>query len=68
MQFLEQFVGTVHIVHEASSRDLALTLEADNSQVVKWWVDASFRVHSDMKSQHTPGVRGNGVTGQRSRL
>jgi hypothetical protein len=29
-----------------------LTLEADNLQVVKWWVDASYAVHPDMKS-HT---------------
>lgn len=31
---------------------LPLTLEADNTHVVKWWVDASFAVHPDMKS-HT---------------
>ena len=28
------------------------TLEADNAMVVKWWIDASFAVHPDMKS-HT---------------
>jgi hypothetical protein len=32
--------------------DLPLTLEADDMHVVKWWVDASFAVHPDMKS-HT---------------
>ena len=34
---------------------LALTLEADNMQVVKWWVDASFAVHKDMRS-HAGGT------------
>jgi hypothetical protein len=37
------------------SRKLVLTLEADNLQVIKWWVDASFAVHPDMRS-HTGGV------------
>lgn len=31
---------------------LPLTLEADDTRVMKWWVDASFAVHPDMKS-HT---------------
>jgi hypothetical protein len=31
---------------------LCLTLEANDLQVIKWWVDASFAVHPDMKS-HT---------------
>jgi hypothetical protein len=35
--------------------DLSLTLEADNTKVMKWWIDASFGVHSDMRS-HTGGV------------
>ncbi len=35
--------------------DLPLILGADNSHVVKWWVDASFAVHPDMKS-HTGGI------------
>jgi hypothetical protein len=38
-----------------ATRQLFLTLEADNLQVVKWWVDASFAVHPDMKS-HTGGA------------
>jgi hypothetical protein len=37
-----------------ATRTLVLTLEADNLQVVKWWVDASFAVHPDMRS-HTGG-------------
>jgi hypothetical protein len=37
------------------SPDLALTLEGDAAHVVKWWVDASFAVHTDMKS-HTGGT------------
>jgi hypothetical protein len=35
--------------------DLALTLEADNTHVVKWWIDSSFGVHRDMRS-HTGGT------------
>jgi len=31
---------------------LPLTLECDNTQIVKWWIDASFGVHPDLKS-HT---------------
>ena len=32
--------------------DLPLTLETDGTNIVKWWVDAFFAVHPDMKS-HT---------------
>jgi hypothetical protein len=35
--------------------NLPLTLEADNAHIVKWWVNASFAVHPDMKS-HTGGM------------
>jgi hypothetical protein len=34
---------------------MPLTLQADNMHVMKWWVDASFAVHPDMKS-HTGGA------------
>ncbi len=33
------------------TRDLSLTLEAVDGFAVKWWMDASFAVHNDMKSQ-----------------
>jgi hypothetical protein len=33
------------------TQDLCLTLEADSTHVVKWWVDAAFAVHPDMRSQ-----------------
>jgi hypothetical protein len=33
------------------TKDLKLTLEADNTHVIKWWVDAAFAVHGDMRSQ-----------------
>jgi hypothetical protein len=38
-----------------SSLTLQLTLEANHMHIVKWWVDASFAVHPDMKS-HTGGI------------
>ena len=28
---------------------MPLTLEADNSHTMKWWVDVSFFVHPDIK-------------------
>ena len=34
------------------TQDLPLTLEADGSGIIRWWIDASFAVHPDMKS-HT---------------
>ena len=34
------------------SKQLALTLEADDISIIKWWVDSSFSVHKDMHS-HT---------------
>jgi hypothetical protein len=37
------------------TKKLALTLEADDLQVIKWWIDASFAVHKDMRS-HTGGA------------
>jgi hypothetical protein len=37
------------------SIDKILTLEADATHIVKWWVDASFAVHHDIKS-HTGGA------------
>jgi hypothetical protein len=38
-----------------STRNLPLTLEAENLSIIKWWVDASYAVHPDMKS-HTGGI------------
>ena len=35
--------------------NMPLTLEADSLKLAKWWVDASFSVHTDMKS-HTGGA------------
>ncbi len=37
------------------TREDYLTLEADNPMVIKWYADASFAVHHDMKS-HTGGI------------
>jgi hypothetical protein len=35
--------------------DIPLTLEADDLRITKWWMDAAYAVHPDMKS-HTGGV------------
>ena len=35
--------------------NMPLTLEADGSNVIEWWADASYAVHPDMRS-HTGGV------------
>ena len=35
--------------------DIVLTLESNNLHVIKWWVDASFACHNDMRS-HTGGI------------
>jgi hypothetical protein len=37
------------------TKRMALTLEANNLQMIKWWADASFGVHRDMRS-HTGGT------------
>jgi hypothetical protein len=37
-----------------STKDLSLILSADGSGLLRWWVDASFGVHMDMKG-HTGG-------------
>ena len=41
---------------------MPLTLEADSTDVIKWWADAAFAVHPDMRS-HTGGAMtmGSGV-------
>ena len=39
-----------HIINYLSkTRDLVLTLESDCTGTVKWWVEAAFAVHHDMK-------------------
>jgi hypothetical protein len=35
--------------------DDPLTLKADNLSIIKWWIDAAYAVHPDMKS-HTGGI------------
>ncbi|MEM9592233.1 MAG: reverse transcriptase domain-containing protein, partial [Pseudomonadota bacterium] len=39
------------VAYLRGSPKLPLTLEADDSRVVKWWVDAAFAVTHDMRSQ-----------------
>ena len=36
------------------TKTMPLTLEADNLQVIKWWIDGAFATHRDMRS-HTGG-------------
>jgi hypothetical protein len=38
-----------------NTKELCLTLEADDLSVIRWWVDASFAVHQNMRS-HTGGA------------
>ena len=38
-----------------ATTNMLLTLEADNMSIIKWWVDASYATHRDMKS-HTGQV------------
>ena len=38
-----------------STARLPLTLEADNLQVIKWWIDGAFTMHPNMRS-HTSGM------------
>jgi hypothetical protein len=42
------------------TKDLVLRLSADNLNIIKWWVDASYGVHEDMRS-HTGGVMSMGT-------
>ena len=55
-----------------ATRGIPLTLEADVTVQPKWWIDASFGVHHDMKS-HTGGMMSLGkgaiyATSRRQRL
>ena len=43
------------MMYLSGTLNMPLTLEADECNVVKWWVGASFAVHPDMRS-HTGGV------------
>jgi hypothetical protein len=47
--------------------NLNLTLEANDAKIIKWWVDASYGVHHDLKS-HTCGIMsfGKGATYENS--
>jgi hypothetical protein len=46
-------------------KDMALTLEGDEATIIKWWVDASFAVHPDMKSYRRNHVHGERFSIQR---
>ena len=40
------------MIYLKNTKDIVLCLEADDAQNLKWYVDASFGTHKDMKS-HT---------------
>jgi Reverse transcriptase (RNA-dependent DNA polymerase) len=42
-----------------ATAEMVLTLESDGMNIVSWWADASFAVHTDMKS-HTGGAMSMG--------
>jgi hypothetical protein len=42
------------------TKDLVLRLSAENLNIIKWWTDASYGVHHDMRS-HTGGVMSMGT-------
>ena len=44
----------MHYLHVTAQ--LPLTLEADNLQAFKWWVDGEFATHLDMRSHTGRGV------------
>jgi hypothetical protein len=48
------------IKYLSKTKDLVLRLSADNLNVAKWWVDASYGVHHDMRS-HTGGTMSMGT-------
>jgi hypothetical protein len=48
------------IKHLRNTSALVLRLSADNLNVIKWWVDASYAVHHDMRS-HTGGTMSMGT-------
>ena len=45
-----------------NTKDMVLTLEADDLKLVRWYIDASFAVHDDMRG-HTGGVMTMGKGG-----
>jgi hypothetical protein len=51
----DNYKKLTRVIKYLCTTELALMLEADDTHIVKWWVDASFVVHSDMRS-HTGGT------------
>ena len=49
----KKLAHTIRYLHGAL--DLALTFEANDTHMIKWWVNASFAIHPDMHS-HTGGT------------
>jgi hypothetical protein len=46
----------VHLMQRVrGTRDLPLVLSANGSHILKWWVDASFAVHPDLRDGHAGG-------------
>ena len=52
----DDYKKLTHIMWQLrSTARLPLTLEADNLQVIKWWIDGAFTTHPDMRS-HIGGM------------
>jgi hypothetical protein len=52
----DEWKKTFHLMRRVGgTRDLPLVLSANGSHVLKWWVDASFAVHPDLRDGHAGG-------------
>ena len=56
----------IHLMkYTRGTKRLALTLSADGSGILKWWVDASFAVHPNMRGHSGGGLSlGRGMLGR----
>lgn len=51
------------ILYLRDTAKLPLTLQADDTRIIKWWIDAAYAVHNDCKSQSGAAMTlGRGMT------